>query len=100
MTDLVAGSAPVFGEGNAALSTVNGKEPKDPLKKRKPKNNIVKSNSSFVSRVIPHESLSKRLQDRSSHAMFAFANINRAFQWLDMSADHMVRPAVHALVDR
>lgn len=85
-----ASMAPTFGEGNLALTMTNGKESKDPLKKRKPKNNIVKSNSSFVSRVIPHEGLSKRMQERSSDGLFAFANVNRAFQWIDLSWDTMV----------
>ena len=78
--------APVFGQSNPALSVVNGKESKDPLKRRKPKNNIVKSNSSFVSRVIPHEGITKRLQEHSPEGLFAFANINRALQWLDLSS--------------
>lgn len=78
--------APAFGEGNAALLAVNGKESKDPLKRRKPKSNIVKSNSSFVSRVIPHEALNKRLQEHSASGIYAFANINRALQWLDLSS--------------
>jgi catabolite repression protein CreC len=77
-------SAPAFGEGNSLLKpgTV-----KDGAKKKKPKNNMTKSNSSFISRVIVHETLSKRMQDRSPDGLFAFANINRAFQWLDMSSD-------------
>ncbi|KAH7070153.1 WD40-repeat-containing domain protein [Paraphoma chrysanthemicola] len=77
---------PVFGEGNAALAVVNGKDSKDPLKRRKPKSNIVKSNSSFVSRVIPHEALSKRLQEHNPNGQYAFANINRALQWLDLNS--------------
>ncbi|KAL1388623.1 WD40-repeat-containing domain protein [Phyllosticta capitalensis] len=81
-------AAPLFGEGNPALVLSNGKESKDPLKRRKPKNNIIKSNSSFVSRVIPHEALSKRLQERSGDGLLAFANVNRAVQWLDLSASN------------
>ncbi|KAI9726012.1 MAG: hypothetical protein M1834_009440 [Cirrosporium novae-zelandiae] len=77
----LSSSAPAFGEGNTMLQA-NGKE----FKRKKPKNNIVKSNSSFVSRVIPHESLSKRLQERSLEGLYAFANVNRAFQWLDLSS--------------
>lgn len=74
-----------FGDGNPALAVpVNTKVKKD--QKVKPKNNIIKSNSSYVSRVIPHESLQKRLNDRSPDGMFAFANINRAFVWLDLSS--------------
>lgn len=77
---------PMFGQGNAALAAANGKDSRDPLKKRKPKNNIVKSNSSFVSRVIPHEALSKRLQEHNPNGLYAFANINRALQWLDLTS--------------
>lgn len=74
-----------FGDGNPALAPapVKGKK-KD--ERAKPKNNIVKSNSSFVSRVIPHESLTKRLADHAPDGVFAFANVNRAFMWLDLSA--------------
>ncbi|RDW85649.1 catabolite repression protein-like protein creC [Coleophoma crateriformis] len=86
------GSAPAFGEGNSSLLSAGGK---DAGKRRKPKNNIAKSNSSFISRCIVNESLTKRLQDRPSDGYFAFANINRAFQWLDLSspqkADHLTK---------
>ncbi|KAK4229359.1 hypothetical protein QBC38DRAFT_114588 [Podospora fimiseda] len=76
-------NAPAFGEGNTLLAPA---ATKDSNKKRKPKNNMSKSNSSFISRVINHESLNKRLQDRQRDGRFAFANINRAFQWLDLSS--------------
>lgn len=81
------GSAPAFGEGTALLTPQN---PKDAGKKKKPKNNMTKSNSSFISRVIVHETLSKRMQDRPADGLYAFANINRAFQWLDLSAINKV----------
>jgi catabolite repression protein CreC len=87
-------SAPAFGEGNVALLAVNGKEA---LKRRKPKNNIVKSNSSFVSRVISHDALTKRLNERDSSGLYAFANINRAFQWLDLSSEHKAEPLAKIL---
>jgi hypothetical protein len=82
---------PIFGQSNLALTLVNGKEPKDSSKRRKPKNNIVKSNSSFVSRVIPHEGLTKRLQEHTPDGVFAFVNISRALQWLDLSSPTKVR---------
>lgn len=86
--------APAFGEGNPALAAPSAKEHKDPQKKRKPKNNIIKSNSAFVSRVIPHEAMSKRLQEHEPDGLFIFANINRAFQWLDLSSPTRVcRPS-------
>ncbi|KJR80939.1 catabolite repression protein creC [Sporothrix schenckii 1099-18] len=56
-------------------------------KQRKPKNNVTKSNSSFISRVIVNDNLAKRLQDRPATGIFVFANINRAFQWVDMSSE-------------
>ncbi|KAK3701749.1 hypothetical protein LTR37_015269 [Vermiconidia calcicola] len=78
--------APGFGDNNPALNVVvpvkNKKEGK-----LKPRNNIVKSNSSYVSRVIPHESLQKRLAERSQDGLMVFANVNRAFMWLDLASD-------------
>ncbi|EXJ91188.1 hypothetical protein A1O1_04297 [Capronia coronata CBS 617.96] len=84
-----------FGEGNAALSPVISRG--DGLKRRKPKNNIIKSNSSFVSRVIPHEGLVKKLVERDPGGTFAFANINRAFQWLDLSSSSKQDPMTKIL---
>ncbi|KAL2012247.1 hypothetical protein VTN00DRAFT_4965 [Thermoascus crustaceus] len=88
------GSAPAFGEGNPALASPSGK---DGLKRRKPKNNIIKSSSSFVSRVIMHESATKRLSERNPDGLFAFANINRAFQWLDLSSKSKEEPLAKIL---
>lgn len=84
----------MFGEGNPALASPPVKEG---VKRRKPKNNIVKSSSSFVSRVITHEAVSKRLNDRSPDGIFAFANINRAFQWLDVSSKQKEEPLAKIL---
>ena len=87
-------TAPAFGEGNTALTPALGKEG---AKRRKPKNNIVKSNSSFVSRVIPHDQLAKRISERDPSGLFAFANINRAFQWLDLSSSVKQEPLAKVL---
>lgn len=81
------GSAPAFGEGNTMLLGPS----KDAGKRRKPKNNIAKSNSSFISRCIVHENMSKRVQEHQADGYFAFANINRAFQWLDLSSPQKVQ---------
>lgn len=86
-TSFTAVSVPAFGEGNALLAP---EKTKDPNKKRKPKNNMTKSNSSFISRVIINETFSKKLADRPVGGLFAFANINRAFQWLDLSSANKV----------
>ncbi|PHH75101.1 hypothetical protein CDD80_2621 [Ophiocordyceps camponoti-rufipedis] len=77
------GSAPAFGMGNALLAPSTSR---DANKRKKPKNNVTKSNSSFISRVIVNESLSRWLTDRPGDGVFAFANVNRAFQWLDLSS--------------
>ena len=86
---LSIGSAPAFGEGNSSLLPPITK---DAGKKRKPKNNIAKSNSSFISRCIVNETMGKRLQERPADGLFAFANINRAFQWIDLSSPTKVLP--------
>ena len=78
-----SGRTPVFGEDNILLTPVAGKEG---IKKKKPKTNLVKSNSQFISRVILHDSLNKRLQEHNPEGMFVFANIDRAYQWLDLSS--------------
>ncbi len=39
-----------------------------------------------MSRVIPHDSLAKKLAERDQGGTFALLNINRAFQWLDLSS--------------
>lgn len=87
-------TTPAFGESNTALGLVSSKEP---LKRRKPKNNIVKSNSSFVSRVIPHDNLAKKLGERDPKGTFALININRAFQWLDLSSSAKAEPMTKIL---
>ena len=87
-------TTPSFGQGNIALAANSTKEP---LKRRKPKNNIIKSNSSFVSRVIPHDGLAKRLAERDAGGIFAFANINRAYQWLDLSSAAKAEPLAKIL---
>lgn len=78
-----SGRTPVFGEDNVHLTPLAGKEG---LKRKKPKQSLVKSNSQFISRVIPHDQLSKRLQEHNPEGIFVFANIDRAFQWLDLSS--------------
>lgn len=89
--------APVFGDGNPALLPAPTKDSKDALKRRKPKNNIIKSSSSFVSRVIAHDTATKRLNERNPDGLFAFANINRAFHFLDVSSKNKEEPLAKVL---
>ena len=78
-----------YGDNNPALQAAPVKGSKKDTK-LKPKNNIIKSNSQYISRVIPHEALQKRLAEHSADGMFAFANVNRAFVWLDLSSEMKV----------
>ncbi|KAK9450479.1 WD40-repeat-containing domain protein [Limtongia smithiae] len=59
-------------------------------KRRKPKNSIAKSSSSFVSRNTPHEHLAKRLSERHSEDLYFFANINRSFNWMDFASQTLM----------
>ena len=87
---------PVFGEDNALLTPAIVK---DGVKRKKPKTNIVKSNSSFISRVMPHEAMTKRIQEHNLEGLFAFANVNRAFQWLDLSPNNDTKVYHHSTCD-
>ncbi|KAK9468915.1 WD40-repeat-containing domain protein [Lipomyces arxii] len=60
---------------------------RDPAKRRKPKSNLTKSNSTFVSRVNPHEHLAKRLQEHKPNDLYFFANLNRSFNWMDYGSE-------------
>lgn len=71
---------------------------KDGVKRKKPKTNIVKSNSSFISRVMPHETMTKHIHEYNPEGLFAFANINRAFQWLDLSSNYESKVSSSAMV--
>ena len=77
---------PSFGDGNSALLASAGKESKDASKKGKPKNNILKSNSTFVSKVLLHELLNRRIQEHRQEGSYIIANLSRAIQWLDISS--------------
>lgn len=37
---------------------------------------------------MPHEAMTKRIQEHNPEGLLAFANINRAFQWLDLSSSN------------
>ena len=82
------GRTPVFGEDNRLLTPALGKEG---LKRKKPKTNLVKSNSQFISRVIIHDQLQKRLTDHTPEGLFIFTNIDRAYHWLDFSSPPLTR---------
>ena len=85
LTSSSSGKAPAFGANNVLLATPS--VGKDPSKRKKPKTNMMKTNSTFISRMVPHEALTRRLQERETDCILCFANINRAIQWLDLTSD-------------
>jgi len=95
-SDTNAGSLAHLASGNLKAFMFGGdnngdqKDIRDVMKRKKPKSNITKSSSSFISRVIPHDVLAKRLQEHQPDGIYAFANVNRAMLWLDLSSQHKV----------
>lgn len=53
-------------------------------KRSRPKNSLVKNNSSYLSRTIVREGLTKLLCERPLGELFVITNINRSLQWLDL----------------
>ena len=88
LTPTLSEKAPAFGGDNALLTPLAGKEG---AKRRKPKSSLLKSSSTYISRVMTDEGLSKRIQEHSAEGLFVFANINRAFNWLDLSSPTSVK---------
>lgn len=54
-------------------------------KRKKPKTSLTKNNSSFISRTIVAENLSKKLAERGADELFFWVNIGRSFHWFDAS---------------
>ena len=86
-SDKKTSSVPVFGEDNPALNSPVTKETKDNQKKGKPKNNLLKSSSTFLAKVQMHEYFNRRIQEHAEDGPYIIANINRAVQWLDISSN-------------
>lgn len=56
-------------------------------KRKRPKNSLVKNYSSFVSRTIAHDNLSRRLGDRTLDSEYlVWANVGRSLVWLDFTS--------------
>ena len=83
LASTLSSKVPAFGGDNILLTVSAGKEGS---KRRKPKSSLLKSSSTYISRVMTNEGLNKRIQEHNSDGLFAFANINRAFNWLDLSS--------------
>lgn len=55
-------------------------------KRKKPKSSLSKNNSSFISKTILHENITKKLNDREPEDFFLWTNVGRSFCWFDWSA--------------
>ncbi|KAF9434461.1 hypothetical protein BGZ76_007983 [Entomortierella beljakovae] len=53
-------------------------------KRKKPKNNIAKTNSTFVAKITTNENLSKILASRVNEDVYLFWNTGRTFSWSDL----------------
>lgn len=53
-------------------------------KRKKPKNNIAKTNSTFVAKITTHENLAKILANRVHEDVYLFWNTGRTFTWSDL----------------
>ncbi|OZJ04205.1 hypothetical protein BZG36_02977 [Bifiguratus adelaidae] len=56
---------------------------KSSKKPAQPKNNIAKTNSSFVNRIITNDALAKILASRTSDDAYLFFNVGKSFVWMD-----------------
>jgi catabolite repression protein CreC len=89
------------GNGDSLAHAAGIYAPLSPVAKRKkPKNNIAKTNSSFVSRIITNESLPRRLADRKTDDIYAFVNVTRAYEWLDLTTADKAIPLAKLLFTR
>ncbi|KAI1308742.1 hypothetical protein EDD11_004180 [Mortierella claussenii] len=53
-------------------------------KRKKPKNNITKTNSTFVAKITTHENLAKILANRVGEDVYIFWNAGKTFTWSDL----------------
>ncbi|KAF9129017.1 hypothetical protein BGW39_004545 [Mortierella sp. 14UC] len=54
-------------------------------KRKKPKNNIAKTNSTFVSKIATNENLAKILANRMNEDVYIFWNTGRTFTWSNLN---------------
>src|SRR5690606_22759227 len=73
------GSSSATGSTSAGFSSFFGGG-----KRKKPKNNITKTNSTFVAKITTHENLAKILAARTGEDVYLFWNTGRTFTWSDL----------------
>ncbi|KAF9183720.1 hypothetical protein BGZ50_004106 [Haplosporangium sp. Z 11] len=70
-------SSSATGGSSAGFSFFGGK-------RKKPKNNITKTNSTFVAKITTHDNLAKILANRVNEDVYLFWNTGRTFTWSDL----------------
>ncbi|KAK3825813.1 MAG: WD40-repeat-containing domain protein [Benniella sp.] len=73
------GSSSATGSTSAGFSSFFGGG-----KRKKSKNNITKTNSTFVAKITTHENLAKILANRTGEDVYLFWNTGRTFTWSDL----------------
>ncbi|KTW25754.1 hypothetical protein T552_03367 [Pneumocystis carinii B80] len=58
-----------------------------PSKKLKPKNSILKTSSSFISRIILHDDMIKCVASKTSDIIYIFSNVEKVFNWIGIFPD-------------
>lgn len=83
----VGNAGPGGANGGSSASTNASSSPAvNTGKKKRPKSNLVKNNSTFISRTLVNDNLSRRLADRTlDPEPVIWANTGRSLQWLDFS---------------
>lgn len=91
--NLATGNLKAYVGGAASMpqSQTSAKDGTEPVKKKKPKTNLLKSNSSFISKVMTHDALLKNLDKMDVKNGTAFMNNSRGILWYDFSAPGKVR---------
>ncbi|KAF9974129.1 hypothetical protein BGZ73_002599 [Actinomortierella ambigua] len=72
------------GQGSSSTSSTSGFSSFFSGKRKKPKNNIAKTNSTFVAKITTHENLAKILANRVNEDVYLFWNTGRTFTWSDL----------------
>ncbi|KAG0242922.1 hypothetical protein BGW41_003322 [Actinomortierella wolfii] len=74
----------VTSHGSSSVSSSSGFSSFFSTKRKKPKNNIAKTNSTFVAKITTNENLAKILANRVNEDVYLFWNTGRTFTWSDL----------------
>ncbi|EMR08218.1 hypothetical protein PNEG_03387 [Pneumocystis murina B123] len=85
-----AGNVPETSKENNTMKShypLHLKNTNVPVKKLKPKNSILKASSSFISRIILHDDMTKCLASKTSDIIYIFSNVEKVFNWIGIFSE-------------